>query len=604
MRSQPLALVDREQVAGANTTTGGAAVPSRGMWVDPDRVEIRGQRLAGLPVINAVLDRLGFIDLVASYLAEPDPRCLLPADRVIGVLVANLALGRQPLYGLKDWAQGFDAALLGLAPGEVDALNDDRVGRALDELFTTDRASMVTALGLAAVAGYDIDCAELHNDSTSLTLYGAYRDAHGTPRAGQHPARPSRGHSKQHRPDLKQLVWILTTTADGAVPITYRLADGNTEDSTTHIATWDALVAMLGRTDFLYIADSKLATRDNFDHIVGHRGRFVTVLPRTRKEDTTGRAWLAQEPIGWEEIARRPGRRNTDPDEIYQAVDAPTCSAEGHRIIWVRSTVKRVHDAVSRAERIERARLALAALADRLASPRCKLKTLVAVEDAAHAAIVTANAARWVKATVVDEITHEHRKQGPGRPGPDSRYRRIDHHRFTVTFSVDVDQVAYDAASDGCFPLITSEHDMSTAAVLSAYKGQPHLERRNHTLKNVIDAAPIELKSDTRIDAFAFCLYTALLVHALIERQLRAAMAAAGIDQLPLYHEHRPCTAPTAVRVLEILEPLTRTHITHDGHTLAVVDPDPTPIQRQLLELLDVPLDAYQAGPPTTRNSG
>jgi len=53
---------------------------------------------------------------------------------------------------------------------------------------------------------------------------------------------------------LKQLVWILTVTADGAVPITFRVADGNTSDVTTHIETWDALVALTGCTDFLYVA--------------------------------------------------------------------------------------------------------------------------------------------------------------------------------------------------------------------------------------------------------------------------------------------------------------------------------------------------------------
>jgi transposase len=62
---------------------------------------------------------------------------------------------------------------------------------------------------------------------------------------------------------LKQLVWILTVTADGAVPIAFRVADGNTADVTTHIATWDGLVALAGRSDFLYVADSKLASFDN-----------------------------------------------------------------------------------------------------------------------------------------------------------------------------------------------------------------------------------------------------------------------------------------------------------------------------------------------------
>jgi transposase len=57
--------------------------------------------------------------------------------------------------------------------------------------------------------------------------------------------------------------------------------------------------------------------------------------------------------------------------------------------------------------------------------------------------------------------------------------------------------------------------------LLAACKRQPRLERRHATFKGVIAASPLELKSDYRIDAFGFCLYVALLVHALIERELR-----------------------------------------------------------------------------------
>ncbi len=526
----------------------GPDTAAQGVWVDPARLEVHSERIGGLPVVNAVLERLGLVDLVASYLDPPDVRCLLPTDAVIVVVVRNLALGRQPLYGMGAWAAGFDPVLLGLAAAKVDALNDDRIGRALDELFLADRASLTTALGLAAVRAYDIDCDELHNDSTSLTLYGAYRTADGQPRGGRTPARPDLGFSKDHRPDLKQLVWILTTTADGAVPITHRLADGNTEDSTTHVDTWDELVAMLGRADFLYVADKKLATRDAMEHIAGHHGRFVTVLPRTRKEDGTGRAWLAGAPRAWDEIARRPGHRVEDPPEVWHAVAAPACSAEGFRIVWMRSSTKRVHDAARRLDRIDRAQRELDKLAGKLASPRCKLKTLAAVEDAAHATLTKTHATRWVAVTAEEHVEHDHRKEGRGRPGPNSRYRRVDTRRYTSSWQGDADAVAFDAASDGAFPLITNDRDMNPAALLAAYKGQPHLERRNHTLKGVLDAAPLQLNSDQRIDALAFCLYTALLVHALIERALRAAMAAAGIDQLPLYHEGRPCTAPGVPR--------------------------------------------------------
>src|ERR1035437_8739691 len=73
-----------------------------------------------------------------------------------------------------------------------------------------------------------------------------------TVRGGKPTAAITFGHSKDHRPDLKQLVWILTVAADGAVPLAYRLADGNTSDDPTHIPTWDGLVALLGRADFIY----------------------------------------------------------------------------------------------------------------------------------------------------------------------------------------------------------------------------------------------------------------------------------------------------------------------------------------------------------------
>lgn len=172
------------------------------MWVDPERIELRSERLGGLPVVNAVLSRLRFEDLVDAYLSEPDSRCAIEPARVIGVVVRNLALGRQPLYGLGAWACDYDEGLLGLFAGEAAVLNDDRVGRALDELFLADRASLTTALSLAVIAGYEVSVDELHNDSTSIRLYGAYHQATGEARGGTVPPRPARGHSKDHRPDL------------------------------------------------------------------------------------------------------------------------------------------------------------------------------------------------------------------------------------------------------------------------------------------------------------------------------------------------------------------------------------------------------------------
>ncbi|MGH9278913.1 MAG: IS1634 family transposase [Acidimicrobiales bacterium] len=565
--------------------------------VDPSAVEVRRVGIGALPVVNAVLGRLGFDELVSSLLPEPDRRCVIEPARAVSVLVRNLAVGRLPLYGIGQWAAGCAGGLLGLAAGEAAALNDDRVGRALDVLFCADRASLLTELSLRVIRRYGLDVSELHNDSTSITLYGAYRGAAGRPRAGVRPPVPERGYSKDHRGDLKQLVEILTVSADGAVPVAHRLVDGSTEDSTTHVESWDALVAMLGAPGFTYVADCKLATRDNLDHIASRGGRFLTILPRTRKEDEAGRAWIAGGDVGWQEIARGPGRRKADPEELYWAAEAPVCSAEGHRIVWIRSSVKRAQDAASRGERIERARASLGALADKLASGRTKMGSLAAVEDAAAGALAEAGAARWVRAEVADTVELEHRQERRGRPGKDTRYRRIEHHRYALSVTVDAAAVAYDAASDGCFPFVTNE-ELAAAELLRMYKAQPHLERRHATFKGVIEAAPLTLKSDARIDALGSCLYVALLVHALVERDLRRAMAAQQIPSLPLYYEDRACATPSAARVFEVLEPLCATAVSCAGELLALVPPAPDPLQRQILRLLRVPTNAYRAAAP------
>jgi len=82
---------------------------------------------------------------------------------------------------------------------------------------------------------------QLHSDSTSITFHGGYEDANGDKKRGKVTLIIARGHNKDHRPDLKQLVFDLTVTSDGAVPIHYKDYDGNRTDDTTHIENWDTL---------------------------------------------------------------------------------------------------------------------------------------------------------------------------------------------------------------------------------------------------------------------------------------------------------------------------------------------------------------------------
>jgi transposase len=563
--------------------------------------ELTTQRLGALPIVDHFLARIALRGLLERYLPAGDERVMLGAAVAIGVLVANLCVAREPLYGLAEWAERYDPGLLGLATGESALLNDDRVGRALDQLFDADRASLLTELMLGVIKEFQVDCSQLHNDSTSITVHGDYTAADGRARAGKPTVAAALGHSKDHRPDLKQFVLTLTVSADGAVPLAHRLLDGNTNDDQTHIATWDGLVKLVGSTGFLYVADCKLATREQMSHIDSHHGRFLSILPRSRAEDPQIREWAQTHPFQFTEAARRPGKRIGDPDQVYWTAPAPIPTSEGHRIIWVRSSQKQATDAEARRARIERGMLALEAVQARLASPRSRLKTRLAAEQAAHDALADAGSERWLSFEITETEQESFRQEKRGRPGEQTRYRKTTKTIFTLTFTVNDQQVAYDAATDGQFPLVTNDHQLTDPELLAAYRYQPNLEKRHHQLKTVLSAAPVELKSASRIEGLACCEFIALLAQCLIERELRAAMTRKRVSELALYHEGRASKAPTAARIFDLFAEAARHHLTdQNGEIIQVFEPELTELQRQILDLLRVPPNAYlsrTAGP-------
>jgi len=565
---------------------------------DQEPFKLDSQALGALPIVDRFLARMGVEQALGRYLPPSDRRVCLEAAVAIGLLVRNLCVAREPLYGLKEWAQRFEPRLLGLEAEEAGLLNDDRVGRALDQLFDADRASLLTELAVGAIDEFGIDCSQLHNDSTSITLHGAYAQADGRARAGKPTPKAALGHSKDHRPDLKQLMLTLTVSADGAVPLAHRVLDGNTNDDQTHIETWEGLVRLTGRTDFLYVADSKLATREQMAHIHARGGRFVSVLPRSRSEDSQIRAWAQTHPFEWTEAARRPGKRTDSPDDVWWTAPAPIPTSEGHRIVWVRSSQKHERDADSRAVRIERGLHALESLEAKLAGPRSRLRTRLAVEQAAQAALAAAGAERWIGFEVSEGVEESYRQEKRGRPGNDTRYRKQTKTRFELGFSVDAAKVDYDARTDGCFPLVSNARELADAEVLAAYRYQPNLEKRHHELKSVLGAAPVTLKSASRIEALACCEFIALLCRCLIERELRQAMSREGIAELALYHEGRPSKAPTAARVFDLFAEATRHRLLRDGQHVQVFEPELTPLQRQILGLLGVPETAYLSTAP------
>jgi len=153
--------------------------------------------------------------------------------------------------------------------------------------------------------------------------------------------------------------------------------------------------------------------------------------------------------------------------------------------------------------------------------------------------------------------------------------------------------VAEDAKSDGIFPLISNVAELSELELLKTYKRQPTIEKRFSQLKTDFEVAPVYLKAVHRIQALLSVYFFALLLEALLERELREAMRHKGVESLPLYPEGRACRRPTARRVLDLFEPIQRHTLTHGKQPAEVLVTDLTRVQRRLLTLLSLPPKHY-----------
>lgn len=544
------------------------------------------------PLLQVFLDRLGLRALFTRAFAERDARLRLPhADSAL-LLVRNFTLARHPLYGVPQWAQRFCPGRLELRPEQLALVNDDRFGRTLDQLFLLDRRTLLTRVVVRVVERFGLELARLHNDSTTVTFTGAYRYAPQR-RDGRRRLVITHGHNKDHRPDLKQLLWTLTISGDGAVPVHYNVDDGNVTDDRTHIATWTILRALAGRADFLYVADSKLCTRHNMGVLHDAGGRFVTVLPRTRREDADFRRQLAAHPVSWQLVWERPPlRRQTDPPDRFEAVEGLT-TAEGYRLVWFRSSEKWKRDEQWRQAAIDRARFEFHRLREHVG--RRPLKTRETVAAAVDAILEKTGAGPWLRVELVARPRHRHKQAGPGRPGPNTRYVRLTTTVYEPEVTVDAEAVRRSAVADGIFPLVTNTalEELPTLALLQAYKYQAFIEKRHEQLKTAAEVVPVNFKSPERIEAFLFLYFLALTLQALIERQVRRAMAARRLRAIPLYPEERECRAPTADKILQAFAPLRQHHLLRNGHPIRTFADPLTDLQRTLLDLLQIPTSAY-----------
>ena len=562
---------------------------------------LRSYEVGAVPIINHILRRMRLPEILKKFLPASDARTSLPAYRTLLVVVRNILVSREPNYGLGEWAARFAPDLLDLWPHEVELLNDDRAGRGLEQMFAALPSELTVTVVRQVIDEFRINLDELHNDSTSISFYGAYDEADEERQVGgQRTLAITYGHSKDHRPDLKQLMFILTVSEDGGVPIYFTSASGNTSDDTTHRATWDLLCQLAGRSDFLYVADCKLASSENMKYIA-RKGRFITVLPRSRKEDKQFRKQLLENPdaVRWDDVYTVTKKVRTRGLEQEIEIDRLTVvademlSGDGYRLLWYHSTRKADHDTRYRARSLQRATRELIELRQRLSGPRTRLTSRKLVDEAVQEILKRLRDETLLVVTIEEREEETYRQATKGRPSKNTKYVKDIKKRFEISWNIDPIRVAEAAATDGIFPLISNVCEMTAEEILRAYKRQPIIEKRFSQFKTDFAVAPIYLKSVTRIQGLMAVYFLALIVQTLLERELRQAMQRANIKSLPLYPEERACRCPTARKVIDLFDGIQRHELKQPGREPEIMLTELSPLQKQILKLLGIPEKSY-----------
>lgn len=506
----------------------------------PEDLVLEPCPIGHLPLIRAVVDDLGIVSVLDERCPKHPLSVVSDADCVV-LMILNLLSGRVALHRMNDWLERTDAEILLGTDRPASAFHDTRLEACLDHL-----AAVGTDLLLGDVVDRYLTRPDLprawdaHQDTTSVTVFGDYDLA-------DEPL-PTYGFSKDHRPDLRQLIFGLTLHGSAGIPVLGTMLDGNTSDVTVNRIHLAALAERLPEPgQVTLIADCKLVDAETVGQVLDAGLHFVSLLPDTfdlRRQAIEG-TWEADPDVAtWPLLLERPGPTKDAPPEQWRGWSAEhpflvrrrgtdgTVVEEARmlRALVVHSTsaARRFEDSLT--ERMEKERETIAK-----AEAKVGRQPYRCAEDARKAAEKQAAGLRFHQAAIaVTSVARPLKRGRAGRPKKDEPVPTETVWTVAWTLSRDEDAIAAERRRASCFVLLTDHTDdeegWDDGSVLAAYKRQHLVEGATgfHWLKGPAAVAPVFLKTPARIRALGLVFLLALMVRNHLQFTLRRKLVETG----------------------------------------------------------------------------
>ncbi len=482
--------------------------------------DIDGFTVQHLPIVTAYAQKIGVVDIINTLVPT---QMEIDAGTVILGMVLDTLTGRNPLYRLNKYFENQDTQLLLGKKVDPKKFCDHTVGRVLDRIHDYGAMKVFSQISLQALKQFNIDRSHLSFDTTSVSVHGDY-SLYSEGNNSSDTMNIVHGHSKDHRPDLKQFL-VKMLCVDSTIPVFGQTEDGNASDKVINNKVLSSISKYMAENSikkegFIYIADSAMVTRKNLEKI-GDGIQFISRLPANYKE-CSRLIKSAIERDEWVELGKLSDTMETTkrPAAVYKTWETKAIlHNKTYRAVVIHSSA---HDK-RRQKRIERelkkAHTELSKKIKELSKQEffCQADALKAAEK-----IQKGSSVFFKPEMQIVEIPKYRR----GRPKKDGS-RTLEKMMYCVNFNIVESQAVEELKKEtGCFVLLSNvpvngQKDYSSYDILRTYKDQYGIEQNFGFIKNTPIVNCIFLKKAERIEVLGLVLLLSLLIWRLIEYNMR-----------------------------------------------------------------------------------
>lgn len=481
-----------------------------GSIATPQQEAYHSRVIHHLGLVSGMIDELGLVERIDTLIPKKEQQIVSYGQAVKAMILNGLGFTQRVLYLTPHFFRDKPVEQL-VGQGITAAqLNDDTLGRALDAIYAYGCSSFYSQLSIHSVQKLGLLCQTGHLDSTSFHVDGIYNSQYPEDEGSQ-LIQITQGYSRDHRPDLNQVVLQLIVERQAGIPLLMEALSGNNADKTSFKQTLEQHMAQLQQAVGLraIVADSALYTAENLAQMNGYT--WITRVPETLT--------LAKEMI----VLVAPSFA-AQPDEQQYIEWCTTYADTRQRWLLVYSPAAR-----QRALQTVNQNFAKQS-AQELKAFDSLCRQTFACEADAEAAVQRIK--KTLKCTTLTDyqLIQEARYQRRGRPkldqAPDDTLVRIE---GFIASAIPVYQARLQRKS--CFILATNDTDpasLPAEALLDTYKDQQKVERGFRFLKDPqFLASTLFLKSVSRVMALTAIMTLCLLVYAALEYRIRTILVEA-----------------------------------------------------------------------------